>query len=187
MGSEVGDVTQQGNQWVRRRWIALTLVGAVLATLGAVLLLRSPVTWQDSRFQILSFKVSRGTNHTIFHGNQMEGRLRTSLRGLGVPVKGLARHGVPTQREAYAFMLQYRGDFPDRELSAPRAEVINAAGVAIPLRWNSGGYSPKDKVYLSVWVLDAALIPDGKLALLLKLKRTETRVAEIAIGDLKDD
>jgi hypothetical protein len=102
-----------------------------------------------------------------------------------MPVNGLATHGSPTPADMYAFMVRYRGDFPDRELTSPRAELADQEGATIPLRWASGGYSPKEKTYLSVWFLDPASVPDGKVALRMKLKRSDTKLAEIAVGKLK--
>ena len=168
----------------------LTGVAAVLAflTFGVVLtggLFRSRVTWQHGGFDVVTVKVSRGTNHTLFLGSQVEGQVRSGLRHFGMPVNGLATHGSPTPADMYAFMVRYRGDFPDRELTSPRAELADQEGATIPLRWASGGYSPKEKTYLSVWFLDPASVPDGKVALRMKLKRSDTKLAEIAVGKLK--
>src|SRR5512136_2599689 len=72
----------------------------------------------DPRFQILAARVSQGTEHWIYEGNQIEGHVRCFLNRMGfrVTVPQKYGHTQHTQQSVYAFIVRYSGDLEEKQL-----------------------------------------------------------------------
>ena len=150
----------------------------------------------DSRFRVLTAKVSRGTVHTMFDGPQLQGRVRLSLsRALWwlVSIRSIPVTRTYSQTDTCAFMFRWTGDFGHADLMGVRAEMMDGSGRSIPLRLDKSthgfaranttpgsglGERPWSTEYIGVWFFDAPPAK-GAYRMRLMLSSNELCVAEI--------
>ncbi len=176
------DMTTVGN----KRTITAVAAFVVLAISGFCwFLFAGPrIKILNPRFQVLDVRFSRGTNHWIYDGNQLEGRMRYFLRGLGLPVNVPQRNGGHTQKDVWSFIVRCSGDFEAKELVHLRADLIDAQGSVTPLRWTSGYHKSGRPDYLDFWVLDSWPADGRRYRLRRRLPTEDVDLAEIDVGKL---
>ena len=168
------------------RMVAFGVALALPLCIGTLIkLLPLPkVTQLDTRFEVLHFKISRGTNHGIYEGNQLEGQVRSGLRCLGLNVKGLPQSVARTGRDSVAVMIRYTGDFAHQDLQNLKAELRDESGYPLRLRWLSGSCDQKTSRYTGIWAVDSDLLHSGTYYLRLRLPANDTCLASIRVGKL---
>lgn len=156
----------------------------ILVVVSMMRLSHPRVNVLDSRFRVQTAKISKGTNHTIYLGHQLEGRLRDWLRGVGIKVAPVRQDTTTTQTETCAFMIRYTGDLPHDDLCEVRAALSDGTGKEIPLQWFTRASAPKTKNYFSVWVVDPPATNIKDCHLRLTLGTNGLGLADIAVGGL---
>jgi hypothetical protein len=166
----------------RKVLVAGGVIALVVATYVALYVPRVHVL--DQRLRLYNTKTSYGTAHCMFHGNQVEGRLREWLQGAGFPVKTLPKTTVRTEADAFAFLVRYAGSFPVDDLTHLRAELADISGKVTPLRWQGGYSDPARNEYLTVWVLDTAWNGPGPYNVRVKLPEPQGYLLDLRVRKL---
>jgi hypothetical protein len=167
----------------RRRVIAAVVALVCVAViLFCWLLSAGPrITILNPRFQVTLVRVSRGTNHWIYDGNQVEGQIRYFLNGVGLPVKVPGRSGGHSQKDVPTFIVRYSSDLESDELVHLRADLIDAHGATTALRWTSNFRDKGGQNYLAFWVLDSQPAKGGRYKLRLRMATKDEDLAEIEL------
>ena len=173
-----------------KKWV-LTAGGALLClviTVGMLLLLPSRVTYLDTRVESFHAKIVTHEKGTLYCGNQNEGRFREALRWLGFSTPVAPKMVVPVKPGSCGFMVDCAIRL-DRDPEAdPRAELRDASGTVIPLRYAGGqrgwNLTTHQAVFTGAWVLDEP--PSRKSDYVFKLMTPDSgaRLMEIRLGML---
>jgi len=180
----------RGNQGMRRVTSARMTLAAgsfVLAVGFLAWACVSPprVRELDERFRMLGFKVSRGTNHSIWLGNPLEAEMRARLRKLHLPVNVPWKHEFRSGRSFRAVLVRYSGRFSHDELSGLEAELVDAAGNVVRLLSVHSGRYPSDNEYIKTWGLPETWI-DGTTSYDLRISLREGKdLAVVDVGKLE--
>jgi hypothetical protein len=173
------------SRFLKRSRIVLTLALLFAAIVSWLVLARSTrVTILDDRFRVLTVKVSKGTNHFMFHGRQIEGTIRERLRSFGIGVKTLPKTFSRSPNDTYAFIVRYTGELPAQELRHVHADLCDPSGAVVPLRWQAGTSNPAENKYLKIWVMDS--LPTNRTTFTLRLRLGDAggELAKIPVGRL---
>jgi hypothetical protein len=169
-----------------RLWLAAIVVGPVLCFFVVVLLhvTAQTVAVHDPRFQVLGYKISTGTEHVMYDGNQTLCRVNQWLKrttGLDVLRRGEVR--VSSPRQTYGFLLRYRGQIDPNELRNLKAFLTAPDGFSKELQGGASSASPR--TYLRCYLLTNASSNPGPYRLVLRLPSTDKPVATCEIGQLR--
>ncbi len=169
-----------------RRLIAICVISLLLAC-GLVVSRRIPprVKIFDNRLKILTTKVSRGTNHTIFLGGQLDGWGRRQLRRLGFPVQSIPEIRSRTETPTHAFLVRYTCTDEGPEPLRLSADLVGQDGGLIPINWHSGSHPLTSKQSIDVWTSPSMITNGGVYWLRLKQKSTGRTIAEVRVGELE--
>jgi len=169
---------------VRNPKLLITSACVALLALGlwAILCSKPKVLVLDPRFQVLTVNWSSGTNHVLFEGNQLEGRVRDWLIGMGLRVKGVPVCHFRTDKNSLGLLVCYNGQFGRGELNDVIAEWTSPGNQTIPLRSITQSEDRTKKDFVGVWVLDSPISPGSELR--IKLRTTSVDLAEIIANKL---
>jgi hypothetical protein len=156
----------------------VVLLAIFAITLWPVLHPTPKVVVLDPRFHVLTVNWSSGTNHVLYEGNPLEGRLRNWLFRMGLRVRLIPSNRFHTDGCSRGILVRYSGDFEHGELEDITAELINARNQPMPLRSIVQEEDKTKKEFAQVWVLDPSMTNSGP-ALRIKLRTKSVDLAEI--------
>lgn len=115
-----------------RRAALIALIALVVSAVGVYvwMLPSGQLEIHDSRLQVLSWRISRSTNHMMYPGRQLEGRFKhwiDSKLGLGIGDLPVVQASAPTP-DSRALLIHYRGEFPVDELDKLTALIRSEDG-----------------------------------------------------------
>jgi hypothetical protein len=134
----LGAVNMPGKGWRSRRipLIGVALLVALVCALAVILGWRRPIqmTVQDPVVEVLSYKVSSGTNHVLYAGNQTLGRTKEWLKrrwNMNFPNRVALQ--TETRTNTKAFLVLFAGKKPNQGLTGFNAELVTRDGATLDL------------------------------------------------------
>jgi hypothetical protein len=142
------------------------------------------LTLYDDNFKILDYSITRGSRHTIYHGNQNLGRTKDMLRKrLGFKFINQPHMSVIAAPEGHALLLRYEGDFPFEELMELRAVLTNDKNISKELFGINMAFSTK-QIFIKGFLLPGLPESEDSFRIELKLESADDPVACLNIGKL---
>ncbi len=143
------------------------------------------VTVYDSRFRILDHCISLGTNHTIYNGSQIEGRIRATAKyKFGLKVNDLSSVSVGLDKPHLAFLIRYMGDLPFEELDGLKAQLTNDKDISIDLGMGVKRYDQQKNTFIRCYGLPDIPTSDDSLIVNFRIASSNKPVATWNAGSL---
>jgi len=170
---------------VKRKVIVGFAVVLVLAAIALTVVCSWPIKVLDARFHVISVTASRGTNQTIYVGNQLTGRVRENLRKLGLGGNPPQKVSITLRDRAYvSISVVYAGDLTRQQLEAVDADLVDSTGKVIRLNEGFHAPDPKGTNYLGTWIQRLESTNTLNYHLRLNLQNNGGQLAEIKLGKL---
>lgn len=162
----------------------MSLISIVMVVGYFVFCVDRNLTVYDDKFEILEYRLSIGKTHRMYEGNQIAGRIRTTLRDrFGLKFIGPPWMTVLRAHESRVLLLRYTGDFPYKELDGLGAVLTNdkeiykeLIGIKIP--------TPAKQVFVRGYILPSLPISDDSFRIEFKLKSSDKPIASLELGEL---
>jgi hypothetical protein len=143
----------------------------------------------DSRFQIASVSILRGTNRVAYFSNQLVGRAKQRLAKLGFPVKPIEHATFTALGSNLWVSVVYSGSFSPQELGGIEAQLVSSSGKILKLYQGIRQPDRNTKDYLGAWIVDPSSkdfhsTNTPRFTLYLSLPDGGPRLAEIRLGRL---
>jgi hypothetical protein len=175
----------------RKLALAVAFVFIAFASVFALLLYHGSRRTRilDTRFQITSVSVFRGTNRVVYFSNQLLGLAKERLAKLGFPVKPIT-HGIFTAVGTNLWVsVVYGGSLSPQELGGVEAQLVSSSGRIFKLYQGIRQPDPNTNHYLGAWLVDFSSqrfrsTNTPNYTLHLSLPDGGPRLAEIPLGRL---
>jgi hypothetical protein len=142
------------------------------------------VTVYDDNFKILYYRISKGTTHTIYQGNQTVGRMRDKLKHqFGLKFIGDSHLSLIKMCESRVFLLRYSGDFTFEELDGLRAVLTNDKNIFKELAVMKM-YALDENTFIRGYLLPRLPTSNDSFRIDFKLKSADDPIVSCRVGEL---
>lgn len=165
-------------------WVLLVCIAMIIGYFA--LWTDREVTVYSDKFRILDYRLSYGTTHTIYCGNQTVGSMRAMLRDrLRLKFIRLSPAAVMVMEgpKSRAFLLRYTGDFPSEELKGLRAVLTNDKDISKELVGINMPFQA-DQTFVGWYILPVLPTSEDSFRIDLRLKSADDPIASWRAGKL---